>query len=225
MDMKRKEKGSMGIGALIIFIALVLVAAISAAVIIQTANRIRDEAELTSERITQQFLGMFDIISIYGDRDPDGNGVLSANVEVMTITTKVIASSEVDLRHIAITLKTETKAARLLLSPNVATTDDTYAEALPKATSTEYSVYVPNRAPGSPWDPTNGSYAVGTNDIVVFVIDLRGGGEGTGQPLSAHTEFTLYFSNTYTGAESKFTATTPSGYLNDEQWIRIYPPE
>ncbi len=46
MDMKRKEKGSMGIGALIIFIALVLVAAISAAVIIQTANRIRDEAEL-----------------------------------------------------------------------------------------------------------------------------------------------------------------------------------
>jgi len=220
MNMKRKERGSMGIGALIIFIALVLVAAISAAVIIHTANRIRDEAELTSERITQQFLGMFDIISIYGDRDPAGTGDLG-DVKVMTITTKVLASSEVDLRHIVITLKTENKAARLLLSPNVATTDDTYAEALPKATDVNYSVYVPNRATGSPWDPTNGSYAVGTNDVVVFVINLT----ATGQPLSVHTEFTLYFSNTYTGAQSKFTATTPSGYMDNEQWIRIYPPK
>ena len=221
----RKEKGSMGIGALIIFIALVLVAAIAAAVIIQTANKIRDSAEHTSDRITQQFLGMFDVISVYGDRDPDGNGVLSSSIETITITTKVVSSSTMDLRNLAISIKTEDKVSRLLLSPLVATSDDTYGKALSKATSTEYSVYLPNKATDSPWDPTNHSYDVGDNDVVVFVIDLRGGGEGTNQSLSTHTTFSVYFINTYTGNSGKITMTTPSGYENNDQWIRIYPPE
>ncbi len=212
----KKEEGSMGIGALIIFIALVLVAAIAAAVIIQTANHIRDSADHTSDRISQQFLGMFDVISVYGDRGAS----LSHNLLAISISTKVVSTSEIDLRHIAISIQTEDSVSHLFLSPAVSTLDTTYDAALSKTSSTTYSVYLPNRAVDSPWDPDNGSYNVGPNDVVVFVINLT----ATEQELPTHTTFQIHFSNTYTGTTSKITVTTPAGYENDDEWIRIYPP-
>ncbi len=223
MKMKRiynKEDGSMGIGALIIFIALVLVAAIAAAVIIQTANKVRDDAQHTSDRISAQFLGLFNVISVYGDRDPDGNGVNSENIETLVITAKIVSSSDVDLRDIAITIKTDALVSHLMLAQNVATTDSNYQDALAKTTSDRYAVYLANRAADSPWDPSAGSYNLGPNDVVVFVINLT----ATHQPLSVHTQFDVNFVNTYTGAIGKLTMTTPAGYAED-RWIDVYPPE
>ncbi len=218
MEMRRmykRENGSMGIGALIIFIALVLVAAIAAAVIIQTANRVRDDAAHTSDRISDQLLGLFNVISVYGERTAS-----DGKIGVLTITTKVVSSANVDLRHIVLIIQTENGVSRLLLSPYVSTSDESFGDAYPKTTSTEYAVYLPNRAPDSPWDPSGNSYNVGDNDVVVFVVDLT----QTGQELSTHTTFIVMFMNTYTGTSGKITMTTPSGF-GDEVWVKIYPPE
>ena len=215
---KKNEEGSMGIGALIIFIALILVAAIAAAVIIQTANHVRDTAEHTSDRISEQFLGMFNVISIYGNRTTS-NGTLN-NVETLTITTKVVSSANIDLRHIAISIVTTDKVSRLLLSSYVSSANtDTYNDAKDLADSSHYSVYLPNRGSSSPWNPPD-SYSIGANEVVVFVISL----EDTGQPLSSHTTFEIHFSDTFTGTNSKLTATTPAGYDSNDEWVRIYPP-
>gem|GEM_PF-3544686 len=208
----KKDSGSMGIGALIIFIALILVAAIAAAVIIQTASKVRDDANHTSQRITEQFLGMFQVISISGNR------TTLKNITVLTITTKVVSSADVDLRHIAISIHTPHKVSYLLMSGDVSPTDG-YNQAVSKTTASNYSVYLPNKADGSPWNPPV-SYDVASNDIVVFVINLH----ETGQELGGHVTFEIHFTNTYTGTDSKLTTTTPAGFENN-QWVRIYPPE
>ncbi len=211
---EKKDEGSMGIGALIIFIALVLVAAIAAAVIIQTAAKVRDDATHTSDRISAQFLGLFNVISVYGHRST-GAGPLDS----LVITTRVVSTANVDLRHIAITVATENRVVSLVLSPDVSASDTTYAQAITHATSERYSVYIENLASGSPWDPPS-SYNLGPNDIVAFVINIT----QTGQPIYAHSHFSISFVNTYTGAISKVIMTTPPGY-GEHEWIKIYPPQ
>ena len=52
--MLKKKKGEMGIGTLIIFIAMILVAAIAAGVLIRTATSLQSKALLTGERSKEQ---------------------------------------------------------------------------------------------------------------------------------------------------------------------------
>ena len=50
--LKRNDVGAIGIGAMIVFIAMVLVAGIAASVLVQTANRLETQAMETGAETT-----------------------------------------------------------------------------------------------------------------------------------------------------------------------------
>ncbi|MBT4802816.1 MAG: hypothetical protein HON85_04105 [Euryarchaeota archaeon] len=89
------EQGSIGIGAMIVFIALILVAAVASTVIIKTAEELQDRAEKTGDDTRDQISGKLlvtdaYIASINSDGPDDDAAAAGDNVDVIA-TIVVIA--------------------------------------------------------------------------------------------------------------------------------------
>jgi flagellin FlaB len=65
-----EDRGQVGIGTLIVFIAMVLVAAIAAGVLINTAGFLQTQAEATGEESTAQVTNNVDVVSSVGTGGP-----------------------------------------------------------------------------------------------------------------------------------------------------------
>ena len=61
---EEREAGSIGIGAMIVFIALILVAAVASTIIIKTAEELQQNAEQTSSDTRQQISGKVAIVDV-----------------------------------------------------------------------------------------------------------------------------------------------------------------
>jgi len=59
------ESGSIGIGAMIVFIALILVAAVASTIIIKTAEELQQNAESTSDDTRKQISGKISILDVF----------------------------------------------------------------------------------------------------------------------------------------------------------------
>ena len=69
--LKNKDIGAIGIGAMIVFIAMVLVAGIAASVLVQTANKLEIQAMQTGDQTTAEVATGVKIIDISGEKNTD----------------------------------------------------------------------------------------------------------------------------------------------------------
>ena len=89
-----EERGQVGIGTLIVFIAMVLVAAIAAGVLINTAGFLQTQAEATGEEASSQVGDRIEIQSATGEIS--GDNVTNVNVTV----SKAPGANNVDLEEV-----------------------------------------------------------------------------------------------------------------------------
>ena len=92
---RRDTEGSIGIGAMIVFIALILVAAVASTIIIKTAEELQQNAESTSDDTRKEISGKVNIIQIIV------NGSTNDDIDSMIVTAKIASgSTDVQVRDI-----------------------------------------------------------------------------------------------------------------------------
>ncbi len=80
---KRKEKeGAMGVGTLIVFIALVLVAAVASSVLIDTANQLQQQAEKTGDQAISEVSSSFLVHDITGENEVGEDGLDNITLKI-----------------------------------------------------------------------------------------------------------------------------------------------
>jgi len=100
--LKEDDLGDMGIGAMIVFIAMVLVAGIAASVLIQTANRLEIQAMKTGQETTEEVATGIGVEDITGQ-------VGSGSILNMTICVSPRSGSkDIDLSNMVIELSDST---------------------------------------------------------------------------------------------------------------------
>jgi len=90
----RRESGSIGIGAMIVFIALILVAAVASTIIIKTAEELQQNAENTSDDTRKQISGKVSIVDVLVKTvdDPLNTGS-STDVDTMEVVGRISSGS------------------------------------------------------------------------------------------------------------------------------------
>jgi len=84
---RNQEEGSIGIGAMIVFIALILVAAVASTIIIKTAEELQQNAESTSDDTRKEISGKISIINMIV------NGSDGTDINSVIVTAKVASGS------------------------------------------------------------------------------------------------------------------------------------
>ena len=87
MNEENNDWGSIGIGAMIVFIALILVAAVASAVIIQTGEKLQQNAQQSGSDTQQEISGKISIITVWV-------GAQNANAEEITMVFELAPGSE-----------------------------------------------------------------------------------------------------------------------------------
>ncbi|MCH2428911.1 MAG: hypothetical protein MK168_06255 [Candidatus Thalassarchaeum sp.] len=84
---RNRDEGSIGIGAMIVFIALILVAAVASTIIIKTAEELQQNAEATSDDTRKEISGKISILQVLV------NSSGTTDVNSLVITAKVASGS------------------------------------------------------------------------------------------------------------------------------------
>ncbi len=165
--LNRKEKGEFGIGTLIIFIAMIIVAAVAATVLIQTAYQLQQQAEETGNIAIQDVATGFKVIHIGGLVNLSGPTVDTIEIKVGLLA----GSPSIDMNDVLIEITDGSTDVTLTFS-------NTSADAT-HFTATSLRDMAPQN-----W---NTQYVMTQGDIVKIVINAA----AAGLSLGPQTDVTL----------------------------------
>jgi flagellin-like protein len=112
------DRGQVGIGTLIVFIALVLVAAVAAGVLINTAGELQSRASDTGDDAQAQVSNQIDVVSATGDTGGSGP------VDTVTLVVKKSPGSDpIDLSEATIEYTSSTESATLTRAASASGTE------------------------------------------------------------------------------------------------------
>ncbi len=89
------DRASIGIGAMIVFIALILVAAVASTIIIKTAEELQQRAEATGDDTRDEISGKIQLVMAYVSAETGGAGVTT--VDEITLIVQMAAGSDATL--------------------------------------------------------------------------------------------------------------------------------
>ena len=186
--LKKKDVGSTGIGAMIVFIAVVLVAGIAASVLIQTSMKLETQAMTTGQQTVEEVSGGIAVFDITGKKG-------TTNLQLIGITVRTRAGSpNLDLNHTVLEISDGT--TKILLSyngyldidhfrANVSATGSVFdSSAWTDLNNEEFGVIVLEDADGS---CTRMSPVINSGDKVVLSI-CCGSGASFGAEIPTRTD-------------------------------------
>jgi len=194
----KKEEGAIGIGTLIVFIALILVAAIAAAVIIGTAEDLEERAEAAGEA-AEDLVQATPVIKIAeGDL-----GTSPSTVSTIHLYLDLYGDQGVDMRKVVI---------HIVSTPNGGVADSQWVTFDPTQTSPGQDWFTVDEVldPNGQWDPTGtpASYLLGKEARLRVNIDL---GLST-TALGPDSELEIFIQVTTSGHQTYDYYRTPSSY-------------
>lgn len=102
------KKGEMGVGTLIVFIAMLLVAAVAAGVLLQTAGSLQEQSLSTGQQATSQISTNAETVEVSGTDGRDGE--LNDFNQLMKLSP---GSDEIKLEQVIFTMNTKDKTSTL----------------------------------------------------------------------------------------------------------------
>lgn len=119
---KDEDRGQVGIGTLIVFIAMVLVAAIAAGVLVNTAGFLQSKSEQTGEQSTSQVVNRLEVLNAHGTVGGGGTTV----DQVSLTTTLAAGAGDLNTDNVTIKYLGDSTATTLSSSGGNATGADTF---------------------------------------------------------------------------------------------------
>jgi flagellin FlaB len=176
VNLKIKEVGSIGIGAMIVFIAMVLVAGIAASVLIQTSNTLESQAMLTGEETTKEVSAGIHVVNLEGHNT-------SGEIDLFSIMIRARAGSEdIDLSETIIEISDSTKKNILAYNNTICIQPTNIAGDLFNDSwypdSTSFGIIVLEDADGSCSSTSN--TVINSGDYVVLCVNTSACFDGNG---------------------------------------------
>jgi len=196
------ERGQVGIGTLIVFIAMVLVAAIAAGVLINTAGFLQSKGAATGEEASAQVSNRIDVVSAYGNVNST-----SEQVDYVNLTVRQAAGADnINLSKSTIQWIGPDKALTLTYNGSSQTTADQFNTTAIKGNNDEVLVQQSDRIKII-------MYAGGSNESGTGLDD------GITAGLGAGDEVQLTITTQY-GSKTTYWANVPES-LKDKNAVNL----
>ena len=175
--LKRKDVGSIGIGAMIVFIAMVLVAGIAASVLIQTSTSLEAQAMTTGRETTKEVSTGLSVVNV------EGYNISGSIVRIAVIVRPRAGSADIDLAETVVEIS-DSLTKNFLTYDDATYTDtddingDLFDENFYASNSNHFSIIVLEDADGSCSSAVSavinsGDYAIlGINTSLCFTPGL-----------------------------------------------------
>lgn len=200
VKMRNDKRAEMGVGTMIIFIAMVLVAAVAASVLISTANTVREQAQSTGDQAINNVASGFIVQDVIGQV----NKTNYQYIDNVTIYVRLAAGSpQINMNNVMISLLSDT--TNLYQSMDTVIADDTYTATVEKSIS------------GNTWtNDMSSSHVVGQGDLIKITVSNAAGDLGIGfNQLGVIKIMPAY------GQLSLITFTTSEAFTPGIEWVTL----